>query len=73
MSTPSKAFSVSSSITSSWPRKLWVLPADLAEASSFSDASGTPRLSMQPTNSRPTAPVAPTIATFLFFMARLQK
>src|SRR6185312_7033145 len=26
-----------------------------------------PRLSMQPMNSRPTAPVAPTIATILFF------
>ena len=47
--------------------KLCFLPAERAEASSFSDASGTPRLSMQPTNSRPTAPVAPTMATVLFF------
>ena len=36
-----------------------------AEASSFERIQRrVPRLSMQPTNSRPTAPVAPTIATF---------
>jgi hypothetical protein len=43
----------------------------MAEASSFSEASGIPRLSMQPTNSRPTAPVAPTMATCLFFISQL--
>src|ERR1700759_1842284 len=38
-----------------------------ADASSFSDLISIPRLSMQPMNSRPTAPVAPTMATVLFF------
>src|ERR1700761_1136311 len=73
ISTPLKASSVSSSIVSACPRNSCVLPADLAEASSFNEASGRLRLSMQPTNSRPTAPVAPTIATFLFFISQLQK
>src|SRR5476649_775015 len=71
MSTPAKAPSVSASTVSSRPRTICVLPADLGEASSFSEASGMPRLSMQPINSRPTAPVAPTMATFLFFTSYL--
>ena len=71
MSTPSKLLSFSSSITSSWPRKVCFWPAERALASSLSDASGMPRLSMQPMNSRPTAPVAPTMATVLFFTSSL--
>ena len=63
MSTPSKEFSVSSSITICWPRKSIVLPAERALASAFSLPTGKPRLSMVAMNSAPTAPVTPTMAT----------
>ncbi|MGY3160156.1 hypothetical protein ACVW0V_009296 [Bradyrhizobium elkanii] len=63
MSTPSKARSVSSSITTGLPRKLTVLPAERALASAFSLPTRKPRLSMVAMNSAPTAPVTPTIAT----------
>ena len=57
--------SVSSSTVSSWPRKRCVLPAERPRPAASATSAACPRLSMQPTNSRPTAPVAPTIATCL--------
>ena len=63
MSTPSKAFSVSSSITIFSPRKSTVLPAERALASALSLPTRNPRLSMVAMNSAPTAPVTPAMAT----------
>ncbi len=63
MSTPSKARSVSSSMTTFWPRNDTVLPAERALASALSLLMRKPRLSMVAMNSAPTAPVTPTIAT----------
>ena len=63
MSTPSKARSVSSSMTTSCPRNDTVLPAERALASALSLPTRKPRLSMVAMNSAPTAPVTPTIAT----------
>ncbi len=63
MSTPSKDFSVSSSMTILSPRKSMVLPADRALASALSLRTGKARLSMVAMNSAPTAPVTPTMAT----------
>src|SRR6185437_2643016 len=67
MSTPSKEFSVSSSMTIFWPRKSTVLPAERALASGFSLPTGKSRLFRQAMNSVPTAPVTPAIATVGFF------
>src|SRR3954453_1920363 len=63
MSTPSKARSVSSSMTTSCPRNDTILPAERALASALSLPTRKPRLSMGAMNSAPTAPVTPTIAT----------
>ena len=63
MSTPSKEFSVNSSITSSWPRNESRLPAERLLASAFSLPTRKPRLSMVAMNSAPTAPVTPAMAT----------
>jgi hypothetical protein len=54
---------VSSSTGSSSPRNAIRLPAERADASSRSDASGKGRFSKSCKNSVPTAPVAPAIAT----------
>jgi hypothetical protein len=63
MSTPSKEFSVSSSITIRCPRKSSVLPAERALASAFNFPSGNRRFSRVAMNSAPTAPVTPAIAS----------
>src|ERR1700704_2074938 len=63
ISTPSKEFSVSSSIKTFWPRKSIVLPADRALASALSLPTRKARLSMVAMNSAPTAPVTPAMAT----------
>jgi hypothetical protein len=63
ISTPSNEFSLSSSITTFWPRKSMVLPAERALASALSLPTRKPRLFMVAMNSAPTAPVTPTMAT----------
>jgi hypothetical protein len=63
MSTPSKEFSTSSSMTISCPRKASLLPAERLLASAFSLPTRKPRLSMVAMNSAPTAPVTPAMAT----------
>ena len=62
MSTPSKDVSTNSSMTIFWPRKSTVFPAERALASARKVPTGKLRRSMQPRNSAPTAPVAPTTA-----------
>ena len=68
MSTPTNESCVSSSTTISLPRNNIVLPAERAEANSFSLLSGKFRCSRQSNISTPTAPVAPTIATWGWFI-----
>ena len=68
MSTPAKDAAVSSSTTTSWPKAGRVLPAERAEASSVSLPMGKLRFSSVLIISIPTAPVAPTMATFSFLL-----
>src|SRR6478736_4059037 len=63
MSTPRKLVSVSSRTGSALLRNVSALPAERTEANSRSSDSGKRRCSRQRISSRPTAPVAPTIAT----------
>ena len=74
ISTPSKDFSVNSSTVSIFPRKATCFPADLAEARSFREPTGKLRVSRQDRISTPTAPVAPTMATWgAWFMIVVRK
>jgi hypothetical protein len=77
ISTPSKEFSLSSSIMIFCPRKSIVLPADRALASALSLPTRNSRLSMVAMNSTPTAPVTPAMATtgscFTWLSIRQQK
>src|SRR5437868_7563905 len=63
ISTPWKAWGVSSSTRIRSPRKSMVLPAERALASALSLPTGKLRLSMVAMNSAPTAPVTPAMAT----------
>src|SRR6185295_16559505 len=72
MSTPSNDLSVNSSTAIVLPPNLTVLPTERELASAFSLPTGKLRFVRQPTNSAPTAPVAPTMATTGFFMLHSQ-
>ena len=65
MSTPLKESALSSSTGCGLPRKVRVLPAERAEASSFREATGKFRRSRTRRISTPTAPVVPTMARVL--------
>ena len=68
MSTPEKSESyVNSSITYSFPRNKRVFPAERAEPKRRSPSTGKFCWSSTRRNSVPTAPLAPTIATFILF------
>ena len=71
MSTPVKLSGVVSSTTSSSPRTLMRLPADLWDAQSFISFRGRSLVSRMLRNSCPTAPVAPTTAMLTGFMVLL--
>jgi hypothetical protein len=67
-SMPAKEFSRSSSMTMGCPRKERERPADLAEARRERFWTGNWRFSRVLIISRPTAPEAPTMATFNFLL-----
>ena len=61
---PRKLSSSALSTVSSSPRKAIFVPAERGDASRVSDARGNSRSSRMESNSRPTTPVAPRIATW---------
>ena len=67
-STPSKAASVNSSTTTSWPRTCKTLPAERAEASNLISPQTSGRVERRSSITVPTAPVAPTTASVGFFV-----